>query len=132
MTNVANHFLQRNATLVSQNLTNALQALLHACGDDIPDIRLAADEHLNTVIKTTIGSSISEKVLIVLFKGTKLSNKLSQKEAFKNFANVARFMKPQKCRTFVTILLPQLKIVFSNPSSIIMVCTAHDFFIFCN
>lgn len=50
-----------------------------------------------------------------------MSNRLSQREALKQFASLARHMKPQKCRTFANYVVPLLQNMFSVADPTIMV-----------
>jgi hypothetical protein len=51
-------------------------------------------------------------------------NKSSQRGAIQHFASVCHHIKPQKCRTFVTFLLPQFTSIFKDADPLIMIALA--------
>jgi hypothetical protein len=54
----------------------------------------------------------------------KSTNKSSQRGAIQHFASVCHHIKPQKCRTFVTFLLPQFTAIFKDADPLIMIALA--------
>ena len=134
MKQIAEFFAFHNQTTrvqdVLEHLSESIHQLLRACGDVVTDVRVAADDALKKVIKSRIDAH-SDKILDGLFKGMKLPNKNSQKAAFTNFASVCNYILPQKCRSYVISLLPQLISLFktSEPVILVSVFTTHVLFI---
>lgn len=122
---ISDYFSSHNQTTrfqdVRQYLSPCIQLMLKAMGDTSSDIRLSADDHLKKVIKARIDHH-SDKILVVLFKSMKFTNRMSQKGAIYHFSNVCHHIRPQKCRTFVEFLLGQFTSMFQEGDPTIMVC----------
>ncbi|XP_062991957.1 huntingtin isoform X2 [Elgaria multicarinata webbii] len=79
------------------------------CSDDVDsDVRMVADECLNKVIKALMDSSLP-RIQLELYKEIKKNGaSRSLRAALWRFAELAHFVRPQKCRPYLVNLLPCL------------------------
>jgi hypothetical protein len=128
--NTAEYFSLHNATTrvqdVLEHISNAITQLLNACGDISTDVRVAADDCLKKVIKMRVHVH-SDKIIDSLVKGMTKPNKNSQRAALIHFGSICNYILPQKCRTFVQLLIPIfMQLSNNNVEPIVLVCNHFD------
>ncbi|XP_044273862.1 huntingtin isoform X3 [Varanus komodoensis] len=120
-----NHCLIICENIVAQSLRNSpeFQKLLGIamelfllCSDDVEsDVRMVADECLNKVIKALMDSSLP-RLQLELYKEIKKNGaSRSLRAALWRFAELAHFVRPQKCRPYLVNLLPCLTRISKRP-----------------
>ncbi|KAL9641808.1 hypothetical protein ABK040_011793 [Willaertia magna] len=95
---------------VTNILNISITLCLKTCGDNNQDVRMISNEHLNKIIKCLIETH-SDKILVILFKSMKLNenNIYSIISSLNNFSEISKYIKPQKCKTMISFILPQIK-----------------------
>ncbi|XP_039275419.1 huntingtin isoform X2 [Nilaparvata lugens] len=96
----------RNAPKLPSYLSYSMETLLHMCDDPDSNIRMAADESLNRIIRAMMESNIV-KVLVELHKEIKANGKArSLRAALWRFGELAHMIRPQKGKPFIQNLVP--------------------------
>ncbi|KAJ8026358.1 Huntingtin [Holothuria leucospilota] len=87
-------------------LAISFELIFVACNDENSDIRLKAEECLNRIIKASIDGSLSRTQLELYKEIKKNGPSKSLRAALWRFAEVASYIRPQKCRPYIINLLP--------------------------
>ncbi|XP_071827308.1 huntingtin-like isoform X2 [Apostichopus japonicus] len=87
-------------------LAISFELIFVACNDENSDIRLKAEECLNKIIKASLDTSLSRTQLELYKEIKKNGPSKSLRAALWRFAEVASFIRPQKCRPYIINLLP--------------------------
>ncbi|RZF49148.1 hypothetical protein LSTR_LSTR008434 [Laodelphax striatellus] len=96
----------RSAPKLPSYLSYSMETLLHMCDDPDSNIRMAADESLNRIIRAMMESNIV-KVLVELHKEIKANGKArSLRAALWRFGELAHMIRPQKGKPFIQNLVP--------------------------
>ncbi|PIK44082.1 huntingtin [Apostichopus japonicus] len=87
-------------------LAISFELIFVACNNENSDIRLKAEECLNKIIKASLDTSLSRTQLELYKEIKKNGPSKSLRAALWRFAEVASFIRPQKCRPYIINLLP--------------------------
>uniref|UniRef100_A0A915KS62 Uncharacterized protein n=1 Tax=Romanomermis culicivorax TaxID=13658 RepID=A0A915KS62_ROMCU len=99
------------------------EALFSLCDDPIADVRIVADESINTIIRNCCLEGSLTRVHVELYKEIKRNGPArSIRSAFTKFAVLVCQIKPQKCRIFATNLTPCLLTLIQRPEESISAC----------
>lgn len=103
-------------------LAVVLETLLKACTDTEADVRLAAEEAINRIIKGS-DTLFLGKILLEFYKEIKRnSHNRSLKVALDKFANMTHKIRSNKCRPYIMSLLPALSKICERDDDSIQEC----------
>ncbi|XP_070540509.1 huntingtin-like isoform X2 [Ptychodera flava] len=93
----------------------SMETFLVACDDPEPDVRMNADECLNRTIKSLLETNLG-RLQVELYKEIKKNGpSRSLRAALWRFADLAHFIRPQKCRPYVVNLVPCVQRIARRP-----------------
>eukprot|EP01091_Cochliopodium_minus_P007275 TRINITY_DN17181_c0_g1_i1.p1 TRINITY_DN17181_c0_g1~~TRINITY_DN17181_c0_g1_i1.p1 ORF type:complete len:384 (+),score=68.95 TRINITY_DN17181_c0_g1_i1:29-1180(+) len=105
----------RNTTEFPRFLTASITSLLKVIGDTDISINSAADENLNKLIHALKNTLHIERIMYEIFKLIKTQdNEKSQRIAVGKFGELCKFIRPSKCRKYITSLMPLIEDMIKN------------------
>ncbi|XP_046850180.1 huntingtin-like isoform X3 [Xenia sp. Carnegie-2017] len=98
--------LLRNLPEYGKIVAVAIETLILFCDDEDSDVRLVAGDSINHIIKGFMDQNVA-RIHVELYKEIKKNgNARCLRAALSKFAEISCLIRPQKCRPFITNLLP--------------------------